>query len=311
MINRIRRSLLAIGLSAASTICFAADDARPAETIRTAVMLEQSLAELHLITPLSYSPVYFQPYTDPALGSSALMGGLIGGVIGNMLAAQAAIEAAQTQADQFIAPLVQPLGAPGLHSLLRKGVAQGLGRHHMTMTGQVFSGKSEPTPELFSRIPGANRNARWLIVKKGAEAGGQYGIPVGISEDLRQIRVALKVEVWDGADRRPRMTSFQDVLYYSDVLPNAPSHLAMDALEKDGQALLREGVQQTMAEAMTLALSGAGRDVDVERDDRVDLANATGAYRMPGKLLSHDAGRALILTRGGTLVSLPVDLVLP
>jgi hypothetical protein len=248
---------------------------------------------------------------DPALGTSALMGGLVGAFIGNLMAAQAQIEAAQEGADKTIAPLLQPLAGPGVNGLLRKGLNESLQAHGMTLTGQVFSGKSEATPELFSRIPGATRNARWIIVKKGQEAGGQYGIPLGLSDDLRHVRVALKVETWDGADRRPRLATFQDVLYYSDPLPESPSHLAMAALEKDGQALLRAKVSSAVADAMTLALAGSEHAPDVGRDDHVDVVNSTGAYRVPGRLLSNADGRAVILTKGGTLVSMPVDLLLP
>lgn len=305
------RSLLAICLAASSSAAFCADEARSADTIRTAVMLEQSIAELHLITPLSYSPVFVQPYMDPALGSSALMGGLAGAFIGSLLAAQAQIEAAQIGADNTIAPLLKPLGTPGVNGLLRKGLTESLQAHGMTLTGQVFSGKSEATPALFSRIPGATRNARWIIVKKGQEAGGQYGIPLGISDDLRHIRVAFKVEVWDGADRRPRLSAFQDVLYYSDPLRETPSHIAMAALEKHDQALLRAKVSASVADAVNLALAGKEDAPDVDGDEHVDVVNGTGAYRVPGRLLSNADGRAVVLTKGGTLVSIPADMLLP
>lgn len=280
----------------------AAADAPPETPLTAAVIADQHVGELHVLAPLAGS--VSMPYM-PSSGN--ILADALGGAIGGAIAQQQMLIRMQNQADAVLEPLLLPLGKAGVQPIVRRGIALGLERAGLVQRAMAYTRKADE--EAFERLPGAKSNERWVVVDNGAAAASVIPRPIAISEDLRQFRVALRLEVLGDVKFNARRQHQRDVVYYSDPLPES-AQLALAALTADDGARFRSALEAVVADAVAVAAADTGPAAEAGDDEFVDIINRAGAQRIPGTLVSHVDGRALI--RGGdSLVSIPADVVLP
>lgn len=278
----------------------AAPGSRAAEA--TVVLATQDLATLHRVQdgPYVSNSSYHPYYTDPA--------SILGASIGVAIAEQHLAIVAQKKHNESLLPLTGPLGDKGLRSIVRTAISDALAENDMETRSFAYFAESKADEKMLKRMRVPREASRFVFVENGRFANGVMMMPLAMPPHLRQLRLSVDIEVREGKPDRNRRVAKRDIVYFS-----APSELEneaqlLEALASDEHAALRQEVGDAFREAISLALSDR-EFPDVSRDDRIGAMGPAGLSEFNGVLLEHSEGRALIWTRGDSLVSVPAEQV--
>jgi hypothetical protein len=297
--------------AACLTLPFGLAQAQEAKGVPTVVLVDQSLADLHYLAPkldvryIRATDVYI-PQTD--YSTAGIVGGALGASLGAAIANAEARKAAQRQADKVLDPMMEPMGKSGLQGPLRQALAEALPVHGMDQTTLLFTGGAKLDHRQFARIPAAKTAERLVLVGYSGDLNDLLMMPVAMHDSLRQLRLALDIEVREGNAQRNRRLFKRDVTWFSQPLAVPEGAEPLDVLGADGQAGLRREI--AAAVAATLAMAHEEREFpDVDKDAELGVVNELGLTEFEGVLLDQSQGRALIWTRGGSYVSIPAAQV--
>lgn len=287
--------------------------AEEAKAIPTAVLVDQSLTDLHFLGPkmdIRYMRATDVQHLQPVDYSTAgIVGGALGASIATAMINAEMRKSAQLQANRMLAPLVDPLGKTGLQGPLRQSFADALPRHGMALDTLVFTGGAKLDRKHFVRMRGAEDAERFVLVGYGEGAKDTLMMPVAMHDTQRQLRLALDIEVREGSAARNSRVLKRDVTYYSPTLPLPEGARPLDVLAADDQALLRRELANAVA--ATLAMVHQEREFpDVDKDAAIGVVTDLGLTEFEGVLLEEAQGRMLIWTRGGSYVSIPSGQVI-
>lgn len=286
--------------------------ARETQAIPTAVLVDQSLTDLHYLAPKSdirymRAGDVVVPQTDFSTGG--IVGGALGAAIGTALVNAEMRKSAQRQANMMLTPVVEPLGKTGLQGPLRQAFAAALPRHGMEQATLVFTGGAKLDRKHFVRMPAAQDAGRFVLVGYGEGAKDILMMPVALHDSQRQLRLALDIEVREGSAARNSRVLKRDVIYYSQTLPLPEGARPLDVLAADDQAALRRELADAVA--ATLAMVHQEREFpDVGKDAEIGVVTDLGLTEFEGVLLEETQGRMLLWTRGGSYVSIPSGQVI-
>lgn len=268
----------------------------------TVVLATQDLGILHRVQgSYSHSRSFYQPYyADPA----SMLGASIGVAIGE----QHLAIVAQKKHNESLLPLTEPLGDKGLRSIVRTAIADALAENDMDARSFAYFAESKADLKMLKRMRAPSEASRFVFVENGRFANGVMMMPLAMPPHLRQLRLSVEVEVREGKPDRNRRVAKRDILYFSTPSELEDEAQLLEALASDEHAALRQEVGEAFREAISLALSD--RELpDVSREDRIGAVSPAGLSEFNGVLLEHSDGRALIWTRGDSLVSVPAERV--
>lgn len=279
----------------------------------TVVLATDALTELHRIqgdkgsrhrVELPYVPM------PPAHTHADIIGGALGGALAaSMIQRQMEIDA-QRAVDATLAPLTDPLGDKGLGSMLSDSVSRALAANGMDQRAFAFFPQAKADPELFMRLPAAKGARRFVMLGNGNAASGPVRMPMSLDPSLRQLRLAVDIEVREGERDRSSRVARRDVVVYSVPLALADGEDAMKVLAADNHARLRAELDLAVATALALALEDRNLPRQVEKGSAIGVASELGLVEFEAVLLEHVSGRALLWTRDKSLVSIPARDVL-
>jgi hypothetical protein len=238
----------------------------------------------------------------PALGLGMKAGGV---VVAAMIAADE-----QAAADNAIAPMLS-----GLPERFVSGHVVGATRSALEAAGHAPAHivlVDKPAVAAFSRIDAAKTARHWILIAYEADgnAATTARAPVALTPDHRHLRIAMRVTVFEhrgaGAHRR---LSERRVAVVSPAIQAAAPVVSLARLAAEEGALLGEMLRASIADAIALALEDAPV-TRAGRDEQVDLLTPFGAQRIPGRLLRHHQGRALLVSPQGVLLLVPALRVL-
>lgn len=307
----MNRLIAGLAGSLALALFLAPAPARAGEA--TAVLATDDLAELHRIqgdkgsrrrVELPYMPA---PQT---YSSADIIGNAIGGAVAaSMIQRQMEIDA-QRAVDATLAPLTGPLGDAGLGAMLSDSVSRALAANGMDQRTFVFFPQTKAEPELFMRLPAARGARRFVILGNGNAAKGPISLPISLDPSLRQLRLAVDIELREGERDRNFRVARRDLVVYSAPLALAEGEDPMQILAADNHARLRAELDLAVATAFALALEKRELPRSVEKGAAVGVASELGLVEFEAVLLEHASGRALLWTRDKSLVSIPAREVL-
>ena len=287
---------------------FANQDPAADPGIPTVVLIDQSLAVLNYLSPSMSGPYQRVDTSHIPAAYNYSASSVIGAGLGGMIAETKMREDAQLAANLAVKDLVEPLGKTGLQTPVRQAFRDALPQHGMASTAVLFTGGLKLDRKQFARIPAAKQSERFMLVGVGEEAVDIMSTPVAMDVSLRQMRLALDIEIREGRFDRSQLVSRRDVVYYGPPLPEPETGDTLDLLAADGHARFR--AELTAAVAASLALATADSETpDVGKDDVVGVVNELGLMEFPGVLLGDEDGRALIWTRRESLLSVPFDKI--
>lgn len=269
----------------------------------TVVLVTQDLATLHRVQgSYSYSRSFYQPYYSD---TASMLGVSIGTAIGE----QHLAIVAQKKHNETLLPLTETLGDKGLRSIVRLAINEALAENEMDVRSLAFFAESKADERMLKRMKVPREASRFVFVENGRFANGVMMMPLAMPPHLRQLRLSVDIEVREGKPDRSRRVAKRDIVYFSTPSALEDEGQLLEALASDEHAALRKEVGDAFREAISLALSDR-EFPDVSRDDRIGAMGPAGLSEFNGVLLEHTEGRALIWTRGGSLVSVPAERVI-
>lgn len=277
------------------------------------VLVTDDLPELHRIQGEKGSRYHVEvPYWSMPQGYSnaEILGGALGGALAASIVEREMAIQAQRETNKTLAPVTGPLGDRGLQALLRGSFSRALAGHGMDQRALAFFAETKPDPKLLMRLKAASQARRFVLVGNGNAAAGPINLPLSLDPSLRQLRLALDIELREGKRERNRRLARRDVVVYSTPLDLAEGEEPLQQLAADDHARLRAAIDETVSIAFDLALGDRELPGKVDRDAEVGVAGPTGLVEFKAVVVGQADGRALLWTRDDSLVSIPTDEVL-
>lgn len=278
------------------------------------VLATNELPVLHRIQgePGEWPDVEIPPHlTQPVYGygTAGIVGGAVGGALGAAIVAQQIVVARQKAHDDTLAPLTDTLGQGALESMVRGSFQRALDEQAMDQRALAYFSESRPDPALLKRLKAAREVARFVLVGSIDIDGESVDLPLALHPSMRQLRLALEIELREGKHDRNRRQARRDVIVYNPAAAPAESDVLLASLAADDHAKLRAEIDLAVRNALRLAVM----DLDppkVRKDDAIGTMGDLGLTEFNGALVSHDDGLALIWTRDEALVMIPAAEVL-
>jgi hypothetical protein len=309
---KLRQPLATVVAGCLCLVSLAAS-AKPAADagVPTVVLMDRDLENLHYLPPVKKNTYVSarDVYVPPANTYADALGGALGAAIGSSIANEMAAIAAQRRADAALDDLILPLGENGLRPLLRQAMEEALATQGMDLHALVSAGQAAPSAKMFPRIAASRNAEKFMVLRNGALSKGYVDLPLAMHDSMRQLRLALAIDVLEGDHEKQRRVATRDVAIYTDVMDFAEDEAPLAALGADEQARLRRELGQALTIATGLVLADH-KLPKVGKDDAVGALSSIGLTEFQGVLVEEKDGRALIWTRGDTLVSIPADEVL-
>jgi hypothetical protein len=258
--------------------------------LETAVLLDQDIADLHV-------------FIGWGAGARRSTGN---GMLVDHLVWDSEDRREQAEADRPIAALAGTLEAGGMQSLIREALSVPLADAGLRIDKLAYTAGSRVDPDMLARIGGAKDSARWLIVDTRPEPSLRFAVPTALMPNLRQVRVALRFQLFENRYGRPRRLWSRDVVVYSTPLGRADEEPARQFAEADAAALQTE-LRTALAAAAALAFAYADAEApEGDADNLIRLIGAGAAPPLLGHVLANDGERAQVMAIDGTVVSMPL-----
>ncbi|MBW8311049.1 MAG: hypothetical protein K0M64_03350 [Rhizobium sp.] len=242
-------------------------------------------------------------------GSAGIVGGALGGAIGAAIVAEQIIVARQQAHDLTLAPLTDTLDKAALESMLRDSFRAALAGLTLEQQALAYFSESRPDPDLLKRLKAARSVENFVLVGSINIDGERVDLPLALDPGMRQLRLALDIELRSGTYDRNRRESRRDVIVYNPASAPAEFDDLLAALAADDHARLRAEIDLAVRNALRLA--AMDRDMPkVRKDDVIGALGEFGLTEFNGALLSHEDGQALVWTRDEALVLIPATEIL-
>lgn len=299
--RRVGAALLALSLAVPAA----------ASDLPTVVIIQEGASQLnYLPARVRLGPINEGYYPPPqGYGAAGIVGHAIGGAMAQKILIDEATKAAQAKANERLELLTEPWGAPGFRPLVMDAFHAALAKRGMDQQSMSFTDALKLDPTMFQRMPTARGAKRFLLVRVGDMATGPVDLPIALHDTLRQLRIAVHIEVRGGRFDRSDRIARRDVVYYTDPLDVGDGEDVLATLAANDQALFRA----QLAQAIDASLGMVMEDRDFPKraeDEPLGALSDVGFTEFKGTLLAHEGGRALIWTRGGAYVSIPADRII-
>lgn len=193
--------------------------------------------------------------------------------------------------------------------MVRGSFQRALDEQAMDQQALAYFSESRPDPALLKRLKAAREVGRFVLVGSIDIDGESVDLPLALHPSMRQLRLALEIELRAGKHDRNRRQARRDVIVYNPASAPAESDVLLASLAADDHAKLRAEIDLAVRNALRLAVM----DLDppkVRKDDVIGTMGDLGLTEFNGALVSHDDGLALIWTRDEALVMIPAAEVL-
>jgi len=97
----------------------------------------------------------------------------------------------------------------------------------------------------------------------------------------------------------------RSVLFFGEYLAAENSQAALDHWGENNASALDSAIQTAVLELFGIVFSDSEFAEKAGKDQVVELLNARGPQRIPGRLASFDNGRAIIVDKSGNLIAVP------
>jgi hypothetical protein len=218
------------------------------------------------------------------------------GLIINMMAANDE----QVLKDELLASMRQCMDETRVGEAIAEGIRDVMDANGYPSSATIIARAS--SQHSVSRIKAQSKYV--VLITGGAENKYGNNTPTGISLDHRQVRVNFQMQLIKRLSGDTKRIWARDVTVFSNPVDlKGPSSARQAWCANDGVAL-HATLTSIAGAAMKLAF-GKQDEIDVGKQDFVDVLTELGADRLPGKLVSFDNQRALIRDHDQRIYSVP------